>query len=417
MTDNGSNNRINPDNQQSIPGYVIQGSPLPDVLSDRVILTPPAPGNVRGAVWANQPLTEQSWVADVSFRANGPERGGGNFNIWLARDGSRAVGTSSVYTVSRFEGLALLIDQYGGHGGTVRGFLNDGTTDFSSRPGGIDSVAFGHCDFSYRNLGRPSQIKIRHSPAKFSVEVDGHLCFESDKIRIPDNYNFGITAASSDNPDSFEVFKLVVLKNDPANDYAGQQQQQQKPMGDNKPQGQQQQQRVTYGKGGMKFEDVPYETDLPDQEAAKIISSEAQFADLHNRLQGVSHHLSAIFRAIGQYGGIGDQRHGETAAALAEIKGIMGRNSDRLDALEHKINALELEVRSVRDSLKRSVRESAQEIKYHVNDKHESIVEDVKSHTATGHKKLIFVIIGCQAVLVAAFVWYKRRKSMPKKYL
>jgi mannose-binding lectin 1 len=51
---------------------------------------------------------------DVDFRATGPERGGGNLQIWYAKNGQVEVGTSSIYTVGRFDGLALVIDQYAG---------------------------------------------------------------------------------------------------------------------------------------------------------------------------------------------------------------------------------------------------------------------------------------------------------------
>jgi lectin, mannose-binding 1 len=89
----------------------------PEILSNKLVLTPPAPGNQRGAVWAENRLLYSSWKADVDFRATGPERGGGNFNIWLTQKGREDDGTASIYTVGRFDGLAIVVDQYGG---TVR---------------------------------------------------------------------------------------------------------------------------------------------------------------------------------------------------------------------------------------------------------------------------------------------------------
>ena len=50
----------------------------------------------------------------MDFRATGPERGGGNLQIWYTKNGQNDVGTSSIYTVGRFDGLALVIDQYAG---------------------------------------------------------------------------------------------------------------------------------------------------------------------------------------------------------------------------------------------------------------------------------------------------------------
>ena len=135
-----------------------------------MILTPLAPGNTRGAVWAETPNEYARWVTDLDFRTNGPERGGGNLNVWLAKGGGQAVGQSSIYTVGQFEGLALVVDQHGGSGGMIRGFLNDGTTDFSTHHS-VDSLAFGHCTYPYRNLGRPSQLKLRQTDAVFKVDA------------------------------------------------------------------------------------------------------------------------------------------------------------------------------------------------------------------------------------------------------
>ena len=122
--------RIAPEGTYTIPNFGLQGTPnVPELLSNKVILTPTMPGNQRGAVWADKALQHQNWITDVEFRANGPERGAGNMNIWLVKEGPHAVGSSSIYTVGKFEGLALVIDQYGGSGGMLRAFLNDGSTD------------------------------------------------------------------------------------------------------------------------------------------------------------------------------------------------------------------------------------------------------------------------------------------------
>jgi mannose-binding lectin 1 len=87
---------------------------VPEILSNKIVLTPPAPGNQRGAIWSEKVLQHSQWTVDVDFRATGPERGGGNLQIWYARNGKEDVGTSSIYTVGRWEGLALVVDQYAG---------------------------------------------------------------------------------------------------------------------------------------------------------------------------------------------------------------------------------------------------------------------------------------------------------------
>ncbi|KAI7775260.1 hypothetical protein LA080_007104 [Diaporthe eres] len=410
--------QISPNNDNSIPGFSLQGNPTwPEILSNKIILTPPAPGNHRASVWADKPLQHTQWVADVDFRANGPERAGGNLNIWLVRDGLQDVGLSSIYTVGKFEGLALVIDTYGGSAGMVRGFLNDGSKDFQKIS--VDGQSFGHCNHAYRNLGRPSQIKFRQTASNFKVDIDGVNCFESDKISIPAGYKLGITAASADNPDSFEIFKMVLMTDniDPGQDkqqqdtqqaavqqdgmFGNQGQQQQQPMGGNPPSGRW---------------DSGFEDDIPDATPDSITSSKAQFADLHTRLQSVNHHLSTIFRTVAKQDSIGETRHGEISGQISELKGLLSK-LDRLGELENKITSLESEVRRLKGDVTSKVSSSEHAIKGLVSDSHQTIRDTVKEHASPGHGRLIAVIIGSQVVLVAGYVYYKKKKSTPKKYL
>lgn len=59
-------------------------------------------------------VSQSEWVAELEFRATGPERGGGNLQLWYAKDGRMNIGTSSIYTVGNFDGMVLVIDPYGG---------------------------------------------------------------------------------------------------------------------------------------------------------------------------------------------------------------------------------------------------------------------------------------------------------------
>jgi mannose-binding lectin 1 len=106
--------RISP-NLRAVPNWHLLGKPdPPEILSNKIVLTPPAPANQRGAAWTEKPLLNSVWTADIDFRATGPERGGGNLQIWYAAKGQDEIGTASIYTVGRFDGLALVIDQYAG---------------------------------------------------------------------------------------------------------------------------------------------------------------------------------------------------------------------------------------------------------------------------------------------------------------
>lgn len=99
---------------------------------------------------------------------------------------------SSILTVGRsvrrhvsWGTLQLTFSQ---QGGGIRGFMNDGTIDYKNYHS-VDSLAFGHCDYSYRNLGRPSKIRIRQEANIFEVIIDDRVCFSTDKVNEPSSPN------------------------------------------------------------------------------------------------------------------------------------------------------------------------------------------------------------------------------------
>lgn len=66
----------------------------------------------RRADWIHR-IPDSEWHVAFDFRANGEERSGGNIQLWYVKQAS-AVGTSSIYTVNKFDGLAITIDTHGG---------------------------------------------------------------------------------------------------------------------------------------------------------------------------------------------------------------------------------------------------------------------------------------------------------------
>ena len=61
--------------------------------------------------------------------------------------------------------------------------MNDGSIDYKNHHS-VDSLAFGHCNLAYRNLGRPSSIQIKQVANSFEVIVDHRQCFFSDKVCV-----------------------------------------------------------------------------------------------------------------------------------------------------------------------------------------------------------------------------------------
>lgn len=306
-----------------------------------------------------------------------------------------------------------MVDTHGGTGGMIRGFLNDGSVDFASKPV-LDNLVFGQCQYSYRNLGRPSQIKVRQESDNFKVEVDGRLCFESGNVQLPQGYKFGLTAATPDNPDSFEIFKLVVMADKSSNNNNSNQQRQKA-----KPKQQQQKKKGNTEEEGepsrfFQRDDAaandPY--DIPDEDADTIISSASQFSDLHDRLQVLNHHVSTLQKTLSKNSKTSDSRHSELTKQLSGLRSDLASLS-KLDNLNKKVEGLEKEVKGLKSEVEKKMKASEKNLKNVLTDHHASLADNIP-----GHSRLIAVIVASQVVLVVLYVLHKRRQNnLPKKFL
>jgi mannose-binding lectin 1 len=289
-------------------------------------------------------------------------------------------------------------------GGFIRGFLNDGSVDYKSHHS-IDSLAFGHCEYSYRNLGRPTRLAVRQSAEDFRVDVDGKLCFDSKKIKLPLGYSFGISAASAETPDSFEIFKFVTTTESHTPDVQDPNNQQQ------------------YGGAGEAQsqnngdpEQIPALSDPPEIPADTIRSADAQFADLHNRLQAMMKHISALTRDLSHYQANAKSESNKLADQLARLESSMSK-LDGLANLERKIDEIKGDVRQTKNELHNSLDKHVSSLKTTVRDTHHSVIGSLAAN-APSVAVYVFVVLGSQALLVVAYVLYKRRKANgPKKYL
>jgi len=371
-------------NAFSIPGWSILGEGhVPQILSDKVVVTPPAGGNKRGALWSEKKNTLSEWTADFEFRAGGQDRAGGNLQLWYVKDGASKVSTGSLYTTSKFEGLAIVVDTLGGVQ-KIRGFLNDGNTDYKSHHT-VERLAFGHCDYTYRNLGRPTTIQVKHSASGLSVTVDGNQCFSTPKVFLPADYTFGITAASSDPPDSFEVFKFAVSQITPAGSTRQQSPGSQQPVMD---------------AGGAND--------------PRVAAAASQFADLHNRIQGLSKSVDGLSMDIQM------TRQVQTEILqLLRSSNVQGAIDSKLSNMEKLVGEIHRDMRSTDhkgqyDKLSQQIQLTHEGITEHVPGK---LREYVQSHTPRiGF--IAFSFMAFQSCCLAVLLWQKWRKStMPKKYL
>ncbi|PNS20718.1 L-type lectin-like domain-containing protein [Sphaceloma murrayae] len=394
----GQGPRISP-NGRAIPEWHLSGEGhTPQILSDRIIVTPPAPGHARGALWNEHPNSESEWMAEAEFRASGSDRGSGNFQIWYVNHGRSTIGANSVYTAPKFEGLVLTVDQHGGRGGMLRGFLNDGTTDYKNHHM-VDSLAFGHCDFFYRNLGRSSKIKLTHDQRGLEVKIDDQLCFSSDKVALPSGYIFGMTAATADNPDSFEVNKFTVIKthNAPHSGHF------------NQPPSQNQ------ARDTEKHHLPNAPEQIPDRDATSIKKQEEQFADLHNRLQGLSHQVNNIFNEFDRLARDINGKHQEIMSRSQGGRGVddaIRTMSGRVENIEHIVHGLERDLAS-------------RDYGHHLHELHQAVtgglpdtLHAVVKSSAPKITTFVFIVIAAQVALLGLYILYKKRRdSAPKKFL
>ncbi|KAF2402311.1 concanavalin A-like lectin/glucanase [Trichodelitschia bisporula] len=395
-----------------VPGWTLLGEGYtPEVLSDRIILTPPYPGNKRGAIWADHAETETEWHAEMEFRASGPDHGTGNMQLWFAKDGKKVVGTSSLYTVAAFDGLVLVVSQYGGHGGTLRAFLNDGSVSFKDHHH-VDQLAFASCDFSYRNLGRFSHLSVKQDYASFEVEIDHKPCFKTGRIHLPAGYYFGITAASAENPDSFETKSLLVSKIDTHHheEHNWQKEAQQVLH---------EQDHAAKDDAGEGWHWTTEEEHIKDAPASSYKTEADKFQDLHSRLTVMGHQLDTLYHDLTLLKSQYEARHEELMTWIRPVHDHADASRRAVERVEHAVEAIKRDVEG------KDYREHLTQLHDAIKEGHQAMLVGVP-HTVHSLVQassprmgfFVFIVLAFQVMLLASYVVYRRRRdSAPKKYL
>ena len=406
-------------NSFTIPGWSMFGDGhVPQLLSDKVILTPPYGGNKKGALWQEKQNNLQQWTVEVDFRAGGEERGRGDLTIWYVKDGTRQVSANSIYSAGTFDGLAIVVDTVGGVQ-KIRGFLNDGSKDHRNHDN-VDSLAFGHCDYNYRNLGRPSKLRLTSTDSGFSVQIDDRDCFSSSQVNLPHDYTFGLTASSADPPDSFEVFKFLLRPSTPAFD---------SPQQPNTDQRQQQFLNTQPPRAQLNQNQQQQSPPQPDDTPASFYKdTQSQFEDVHSRLYSLSKTLTSMYSDLQRLSSESDTHH---AALLARLPSTFPSSSQQntnnpsgpaLSELSARLQRLE---NLLTDLTHADHKGSFERIERQIAQTHSFVGEglpDTMRQYIADHTPRIGFIVGSfmafQSLLVVAYVVYKRRRwNAPKKFL
>ena len=379
-----------------------------------MIFTPPYPGEVTASAWTTERLNSPDFTINTKFLANGPDHGGGNLQIWYSREGEAAIKDQSLYTVEKFTGLVIAIDQHGGPGGGIRGFLNDGTTSFRNHPH-LDTAAFGHCDYSYRNRGLPSKLQIKHDVNGLEVTIDDKPCFKTDKVTLPPNYYLGLTASSSANPDSFEVAKFITSVGNTPSTIPPSYQNREKtpkplPLSDNT-------NTVSPPPSiNQAANDITIEH-VSDILASTLETSASQFADVHDRLQSLGHNTERLF-----------SEYIRTSASLSgrieELHSRLAR-SDQLSSMQKQITSLESAIRELKQVVEGGggdMKGMLGELHESVRKRHDNLEKALPGHmgnaiAAHGPSMGLYLLyaVFLQAGILGGYVWWRRRREQSMK--
>ena len=268
----------------------------------------------------------------------------------------------------------------------------------------VESLSFGHCDYSYRNLGRPSKVQMKQDNSGFEVSVDGNSCFRSDKVLLPSNNYFGITAASSDTPDSFEIYKFAlsttpsVSREEPRRAWYREQQQPQDSNTDN---------QATPPSPVAQ----PFDPQQQQQQQQPLLSA-SQLADLQSRLTSTTQSLDTLSTTL--------------LSRLDILSSLISSSAtaDQVRALEARLSQLEAQL----GGLQKEIGDHGgrvNDIHVKLGEKHDALLEGLQERVVDAIRRrgpragvLVLMVVVVQIGLVGMwYVWRKRKEGGTKKYI
>lgn len=140
----------------------------------------------------------------------------------------------------------------------------------------------------------------------------------STQIKLPSNYIFGISAASAETPDSFEVYNFIVST---TSSTAREEPRHHTPQ------------------------NPPPVLEHPTDEtpATAFKSHESQFADLHDRLVHMSVAINHLYERLSAQGGSAEERHHELTRKLSSSDQPQGLDA-RLQAIERTLQIIQKDI-------------------------------------------------------------------------
>lgn len=168
-------------------------------------MTPEA--NTKGSLTNNLEVPYDSWTIETIVRSVGAF-GKTASGVSLRYINKHIDDTSFFGGPGLFQGLNVIVDSDGPSGSTIRGYLNDGTVDFSKLGDKLYDNSFGSCLIAYQNSQVPFTLRIVYYSGILTVQVDNKVCFKTKQVSLPKNYRVGFSAATGNEHEQFELLRL-----------------------------------------------------------------------------------------------------------------------------------------------------------------------------------------------------------------
>jgi lectin, mannose-binding 1 len=258
------------------------------------------------------------------------------------------------------------------------------------------------------------------------------------QVHVPAHYHFGLTAATNDNPDEIEVHSLIIqspVHHDYHHDdhHDGHHDHHDQPP------------QHSYYKEHHDIHDSrdPYhdkdwywgeEKDRQrDRSADEYKSESSRFADLHDRVQYLTHQLDMVFHDISVMKEIHEERHKELISWLSPVHDYAEAAKLTLDRMEVVVDAIRSDVET------KEFKQHLEDLATLIGHSHTSLLEHLPNAMHNGRSSIrgpcklmlsvvqtnsprfgffVFIIVASQVMLLGSYIVYRRRRDMaPKKFL
>ena len=164
---------------------------------------------------------------------------------------------------------------------------------------------------------------------------------------MPPDYYFGLTAASAETADSFEVYKFNLFT---SRSITREEPRRAKPL--------------PVGQPGDRDNAPPSSQPPPEIQSSSIVPSDAQFDHLHNRLQVMALSIDGLFQEIKKLADKSEGRHQELSRNIIA--------ADRLNSIDQRLQGIEKTMREYQGQVS--------SLQNTLKDSHSSLVEGLPKH-------------------------------------